>query len=100
MWRRLRSANPRLRGATIAFADRWHALVMEMAQPPTAPETHPEARRFVRERELTLKGLRARLTYPEARDIRRGYPASGRLDFRWTQVQRIVADILEPLEVP
>ena len=99
MWRRLRSANPRLRAATIAFADRWHALAMEMARLPTAPETHPEARRFVRERELMLKGLRARLTYLEARDIRRGYPASGRLDFRWTQVQRIVADILEPLEV-
>ena len=100
MWRRLRSANPRLRAATIAFADRWHALVMEMAQPPTAPETNAEAWRLVRERELTLKGLRARLTYQEARDIRRGYPASGRLDFRWSQVQRIAADILEPLEAP
>ena len=42
--------------------------------------------------------MRARLTYAEARDNRRGYPASGRLQFRWPQVQRIVADILEPLE--
>ena len=100
MWRRLRNANPRFRTATIAFADRWHALATAMAQLPFDPEGNPEARRLVRERELTLKGMRARLTFAEARDIRRGYPASGRLDFRWAQVQRIVADILEPLEVP
>ena len=100
MWRRLRSANPRLRVATITFADRWYALAMEMTQPSSGPEGNPEARRLIREREVTLKGLRARLTYAEARDIRRGYPASGRLDFRWAQVQRIVADILEPLEAP
>ena len=100
MWVRLRHANPRLRQATIAFSDRWHGLAMAMAQPPLDPEGNPEARRRVRERELSLKGLRARLTYAEARDIRRGYPASGRLNFRWTQVQRILADILEPLEKP
>ncbi len=100
MWRRLRNANPRLRPATIAFSDCWYALATAMAQLPFGPEGNPEARRLVRERELTLKGMRARLTYAEARDIRRGYPASGRLDFRWAQVQRIVTDILEPLEVP
>ena len=98
MWRRLRSANPRLRTATMAFADRWYALAMQMAQLPLDHEGNPEARRLVRERELALKGRRARLTYAEARDIRRGYPASGRLEFRWAQVQRIVADILESLE--
>ena len=98
MWRRLRDANPRLRAATIAFADRWHSLAMEMTQPPLDHEGNPEARRLVRERELTLKGMRARLTYAEARDIRRGYPASDRLNFRWTQARQIVADILEPLE--
>ena len=100
MWGRLRHANPRLRQATIAFSDRWHALAMAIVQPPLDSEGNPEARRLVRERELSLKGLRARLTYAEARDIRRGYPASGRLDFRWAQVQRIIADILEPLEKP
>ena len=98
MWRRLREANPRLRPATIAFADRWHELAMEMTRHQLEPEAHSGARGLVRERELALKGRRARLTYAEARDIRRGYPASGRLDFRWGQVQRIVADILEPLE--
>ena len=100
MWRRLQCANPRLRTATIAFADRWHALVMEMTRLPLEGELHAGVQRLLRERELALKGRRARLTYDDARDIRRGYPASGRLDFRWAQVQRIAADILEPLEQP
>ena len=74
MWRRLRNANPRLRAATIAFADRWHSLAMEMTQPPLDHKGNSGARRLVRERELTLKGMRARLTYAEAREIRRAIP--------------------------
>ena len=100
MWQRLRTANPRLRQATIAFADRWYSLVISMAQPPTDPGANTEARFRIRERELALKGLRARLTYPDALKAKPGYPSSGRLTFRWPQVQRIVADILEPLKVP
>ncbi len=99
MWQRLRNANPRLRQATIVFADHWYSLVMSMAQPPTDPGADAEARFRVRERELALKGPRARLTYPDALKAKPGYPASGRLAFRWPQVQRIVADILEPLGV-
>ena len=98
MWQRLRSVNPRLRPRTLEFADLWYELVMAMADPPSGPTGTAGARQIVRERERTLKGMRARLTYAEARDNRRGYPASGRLQFRWPQVQRIVADILEPLE--
>lgn len=98
MWRRLRSSNPRLRTASIVFADRWYTLAMELTRPPLHHEENREARRLVRERELTLKGLRARLTYREARDITRGYPTSARLDFRWSAARQIAADILEPLE--
>ena len=98
MWQRLRSANPRLRQATIAFADRWYSLVMTMTQPPTDPAVNMEPRFLIRERELALKGMRARLTYPDALKAKTGYPSSGRLAFRWPQVQRIVADILQPLE--
>ena len=57
-----------------------------------------EAQRLIREREHVLKGGRARLTYAEARDRRRGYPTSARLEFRWTQVQRITSDIMSALE--
>ena len=100
MWQRLRSVNPRLRAGTLEFANRWYSLVMAMARPPLGPDVNTEARLLIRERERTLKGMRARLTYAEARDNHRGYPASGRLEFRWSQVQRIVADILEPQEKP
>ncbi len=96
MWQRLRHANPRIRHATIVFADRWYSLVMAMTQPPSDPGANTEARFLIRERELALKGLRARLTYPDALKAKPGYPSSGRLTFRWPQVRRIAADILEP----
>ena len=89
MWQRLWTANPRLRMRTREFADRWYMLATTQ---PFADE--PEARRLIRERERALKGMRSRLTYAEARDRRRGYPTSARLQFRWPQVQRMAADIL------
>ena len=92
MWQRLWTANPRLRMRTREFADRWYMLATTQ---PVADE--PEARRLIRERERALKGMRSRLTYAEARDHRRGYPTSARLQFRWPQVQRMAADILDGL---
>ena len=96
MWRRLLEANPRLRPRTREFADHWFGLVSTLGSGPI--QDQPEAQRMVRERERTLKGARARLTYAEARDRRRGYPFAGRLEYRWTQVQRISADILSAVE--
>ena len=96
MWRRLLEANPRLRPRTREFADRWFEVVSTRGSGPT--HDLPEARRMVQERERALKGARARLTYAEARDRRRGYPFAGRLEYRWTQVRRITADILSALE--
>ena len=90
MWRRLRSVNPRLRARTLEFADNWYALAT--TQTHGSLKDGNEARRFIRERERTLKGMRARLTYPDALNNGRGYPTSARLEFRWAQVQRIVAD--------
>ena len=95
MWQRLRSANPRLRRRTEEFADRWYILVA--TQPGSSLVGRREARDLIRQREHALKGARARLTYAEARDRRRGYPTSARLQFRWLQVQRIIADILQAL---
>ena len=96
MWRWLLRANPRLRPRTREFADRWHDLVSTSANGHI--QDLPEARRLIRERERMLKGARARLTYPEARDRRRGYPFAGLLNYRWPQVQQISADILSALE--
>ena len=95
MWQRLWSANPRLRRRTQEFADRWYILAA--TQPASSLVGRREARDLIRQREHALKGARARLTYAEARDRRRGYPTPARLQFRWPQVQRITADILNAL---
>ena len=96
MWRRLLGANPRLRRPTREFADRWYELAATQAV--QAIGELPEAQRLIREREYALKRARARLTYAEARDRRRAYPTSARLEFRWTQVKTITSDVLEALE--
>ena len=96
MWRRLWGENPRLRTRTREFVDRWYTLAATPGDVPIWESQ--EALRLIRDREHALKGGRARLTYAEARDRRRGYPVSGRMEFRWTQVQRITSDILAPLE--
>ena len=96
MWSRMLRANPRLRPRTREFSNRWYEVSVTKAGWPVGDL--PEARRLIRERELELKGARARLTYAEARDRRRGYPTSERLEFRWTQVKRITSDIMVALE--
>ena len=94
MWARLLGANPRLRASAREFCERW----FERAAAGGDIAASPPARTLIRERELALKGARARLTHAEARDRRRGYPVSARLGFRWPQVRRISSDILAALE--
>ena len=95
MWKRLRDANRKLPIATMAFVERWCNIAHSSH---ASLSDNREARVLVRERERALKGARARLTYAEARDRRRGYPFSGRLTFRWGQTQQITSDILTALE--
>ena len=96
MWRRLLRANPGLRPRTREFADLWFELVSTYGE--GSIQDRSEARRLIRERERALKGPRARLTYAEARDHKHGYPFAGRLEYRWTQVKTISADILSAVE--
>ena len=96
MWQRLIGANPRLHTRTWEFTDRWYELAS--AHKGGSIGDLKEAQRLIRERERALKGARSRLTYAEARDRRRGFPTSARLEFRWTPVQRITSDILSGLE--
>jgi len=95
MWERLWTANPNLRPRTREFVDHWYRLAT--TQPVANLEGGTEARTLIRHRERSLKETRARLSHPEARDNRSGYPSSARLQFRWPQARRIAADILEPL---
>ena len=96
MWQRLNSANPRLHASARTFADRWFNLAATHAGSSIGDRS--EARMLIRERELQLKGARARLTHAAARERRRSYPTTARLEFRWTQVRQITIDILAALE--
>ncbi len=96
MWERLLGINPRIRARTREFADHWYELASRKNGGSVGDSTG--AQRLIREREHALKGSRARLTYAEARDRRRGFPTSARLEFRWTQVRRITSDIMSALE--
>lgn len=96
MWQRLHTVNPRLRASTRQFADRWYDLAATYTG--LSIGNRSEAQTLIRERELQLKGARARLTHAAAREQRRSYPTTARLAFRWTQVRQITIDILAALE--
>ena len=93
---RLLRVNPGLRTRTLEFINRWCELAI--ARTGREIRDFSEAHNLIRERERVLKGARARLTYADARDRKRGYPTSARLEFRWTQVKRITSDILTALQ--
>ena len=95
MWNRLIKANPRIKARAQIFTNQWYGMAMAKTVPTLVKD--PEARALIRNRERSLKGPRSRLTYADARQGRKGYPLSGRLQFRWPQVRQIADDILEPL---
>ena len=61
-WSHVRDLNPRLRPSTQAFVDRWFALV------ESGEHRGEAARRLISERELSLKGKRARVQFAQARE--------------------------------
>ena len=95
MWRRLTTANLRIRRSTRLFADSWYSLVTASSLSSLAENR--TARGLISDRERALKHTRARLTYEDARYARGGYSASARLGFRWSQAKTIANDILEGL---
>ena len=95
MWERLHSKYPRLRRPTREFVERWNTLATNQSLSSLVNGREPRA--LIRNRERSLKGIRSRLTYADARAARRGYPTSARLEFRWAQAQRITTDILASL---
>ena len=93
-WTRLRNVNPRLRRAAFDFVLQWFRICTDSSH--SGSVDRQEARLLLRERELSLKGSRARLTYADARRRKRGFSAWGRMDFRWGSAKRIILDILAP----
>ena len=90
MWSRLLSFRPGLRPATIEFVNDWFDLAVGSSEPVNRSQT----RAFLRDRELALKGRRARLSCADARLRQRGYSAWGQMAYRWGSARRILLDIL------
>lgn len=93
-WSLVREQNPRLRGATHSFVERWFALV------ESGQHRSSDAQRLIRERELRLKGKRARLQHVQARETWTPGAGMGRLGYRWGTAKTFLADIAEGLQTP
>lgn len=93
MWSRVQSYRSSLRPATISFVNDWYDLAV--ASPELADRG--QTRRLLHDRELALKGRRARLSYADARQRHGGYGAWGPMTYRWGPAKRILLDIVRAL---
>ena len=93
MWARIRGYHPGLRPATEAFVQTWFDLAVDSG----AEVNRPQTRDLLVNRELVLKGRRARLSYPDARLRHGGYVAGGQMTYRWGPAKRILLDIIKAL---
>jgi hypothetical protein len=95
MWSRVREENPRITANLMArrFIDRWLDAV-------TADELadltdNDGLRRLVADREMTVKGSQSRLVNDTLLRTWSGASGSRPLNFRWTQVRRMLTDVLD-----
>ena len=93
-WVTVSSLNRHLRPATRAFVDEW----LRLAEADTVADD-PKARALIRNREIRLKGGRARLTNPAALDSWSERAGLVRLDYRWGVAARHLRDIHSGREV-
>lgn len=93
-WVFVREANPRVPAPTVAFVDRW---LNDGLANPGAVQDDAQLRKLLENRELRLKGRRARLANREAREDWSGASGTGQLDYRWAATRLIVEDILHGL---
>lgn len=93
-WFLAREANPRVPAPTVAFVDRW--LDRGLAD-PGAVQDDAQLHKLLEDRELRLKGRRARLSNREAREDWSGASGADQLDYRWAATSLIVEDILHGL---
>lgn len=92
-WTVARRIAPRLSSATQAFADAW----CTSAPGNPAAATDRKLRELVTRREVGLKGARAKLVNPKARQDWRGDFAFGMglLEYNWPNARRLIQDIQE-----
>jgi len=78
------------------FLEKWVAGVRTDG---AAAAHNPAMQQLLRQREISLKGGRARVANRDALNAWTGRAGLVRLDYRWGVTQRLVNDLLEPVEV-
>lgn len=95
-WQSIHEINPRVHAFTRQFISDWIELALRPG--PAKLKNDVVAHELIRKREKRLKGSRARLTNSRALELWGGESGTGRLNFRWSQAQTIITDILSGLE--
>jgi hypothetical protein len=91
-WEIVYSVNSRIPRPTKTFIDTWFDLVLKIDDPQGLLDNH-QAENFIRDRERFLKRGQARLMNQRALELWGGAAGTNRLNYRWSTVQTILADI-------
>ena len=93
VWRVMR-AQSRLPGSpTQTFVENWVEIVKRVG--PEAVADDPNARTFVRDREVQLKRSRSRFTNPRRLELWGGASGTWLMDYRWGSAKGILKDIFD-----
>ncbi len=84
--------NSRIPRPTKTFIDIWFDLALNTDEPQQLLDNH-QAENFIRDRERFLKRGQARLFNQRALELWGGAAGTMRLDYRWSTVRTILADI-------
>lgn len=95
-WQALLARGARISYTSRAFVEAWVNRVRN-ASNPTELARDRVAQRLIQEREVALKGGRARLVNPRHLELWSGASGDGQLDLRWRISQRLAIDILESI---
>ncbi|MEZ6128126.1 MAG: DUF6361 family protein [Planctomycetaceae bacterium] len=97
-WATVAQQNPRVTPGAKSFVNDWIDLVLS-ANSLADIANSANACELIKDREFRIKRSLARTSNKRARDLWGGAAGSEQLDLRWRTSQRILADILQGLEV-
>lgn len=96
LWSLMARRGTPVRLGTQSFVTSWVRAVSEHG---AQAATEPSVRSLIRQRELSLKGGRARVANREALNAWTGGSGLVRLDYRWTVARRLMNDVLSPAKI-
>lgn len=94
LWALMARQGRPVKPGTQNFVRSWIRAVLEHG---ASAITMPHIQDLVRQRELSLKGGRARVANQDALNAWTGASGLVRLDYRWAVAQRLMNDVLQPL---